>query len=53
METLQRMSREVCGFFEDYDILLNPVLAEPPVDLGTFEAPLDNPMAAWDVYHVL
>jgi len=48
LETLQRMSREICGFFEDCDVLLTPVLAEPPVDLGTFDAPLDNPMAAWD-----
>jgi len=48
VETLQRMSREICTFFEDYDILLTPVLAEPPVDLGTFDAPSDNPMAAWD-----
>ena len=48
METLQRMSREICGFFEDYDVLLTPVLAEPPVDLGTFDAPADTPMSAWD-----
>ena len=48
LETLQRMSREICRFFNDYDVLLTPALAEPPVNLGTFDAPLDNPMAAWD-----
>jgi amidase len=48
LETLQRMSREICAFFEDYDLLLTPVLAEPPVEIGTFDAPTDNPMAAWD-----
>jgi amidase len=45
--TLQRISREVASFFADYDVLLTPVLAEPPVPLGTFDAPKDNPMAAW------
>ncbi|MBW2678208.1 MAG: hypothetical protein JRD49_11665 [Deltaproteobacteria bacterium] len=29
-------------------MLLTPVLAEPPVDLGTFDAPQDNPLVAWD-----
>ena len=29
--TLQRLTREVGSFFADYDILLTPVLAEPPV----------------------
>ena len=48
LESLQRASRELCRFFEGYDVLLTPVLAQPPVDLGTFEAPQDNPMAAWD-----
>jgi amidase len=48
LETVQRMSREMCGFFETYDVLLTPALAEPPVNLGTFDAPKENPMAAWD-----
>jgi amidase len=48
LEALQRASREICRFFENYDVLLTPVLAEPPVDLGTFDAPENNPMAAWD-----
>ncbi|MGB6067122.1 MAG: amidase [Desulfomonilaceae bacterium] len=46
--TLQRFSREVSRFFSDYDILLTPVLAEPPVPLGTFDAPKDNAMKAWE-----
>ncbi len=46
--TLQRLARELAKFFEDYDVLLTPVLAEPPVPLGTFDAPKDNPMKAWE-----
>jgi amidase len=46
--SLQRLTREVARFFEDYDVLLTPVLAEPPVPLGTFDAPKDNPMKAWE-----
>ncbi len=46
--TLQRFTREIAKFFTDYDILLTPVLAEPPVPLGTFDAPKDNPMKAWE-----
>ncbi len=40
----QVISRGIGGFFEDYDILLTPSLAEPPVPLGTFDAPPDDPM---------
>lgn len=44
--TLQRISRDVARFFLDYDVLLTPTLAEPPVLLGTFDAPADNPLRA-------
>jgi amidase len=48
VRTLQRASRDVCKFFMDYDVLLTPVLAEPPVNIGTFDAPESNPMQAWE-----
>ncbi len=41
---LQRVSREVARFFLDYDLWLSPTLAEPPVPLGTFESPPENPL---------
>ncbi len=44
---IQSASRDVCKFFMDYDVLLTPVLAEPPVNIGTFDAPESNPMQAW------
>lgn len=45
LQTLQGMSREVARFFLNYDILLTPTVAEPPVALGTFDSPPDNPLA--------
>jgi amidase len=44
---IQRASREIGKLFVDYDVLLTPVLAEPPVDIGTFEAPESDPIQAW------
>jgi amidase len=43
--TLQQASRQVARFFEDVDLWLTPTLAEPPVPLGTFQAPDTDPMA--------
>ena len=45
---LQRVAREIGRFFTDYDIWLTPTLAEPPVPLGTFDSPPDNPMKGFD-----
>ena len=45
---LQRISRDVARFFLDYDVLLTPTVAEPPVTLGTFESPPDNPLKGFE-----
>jgi amidase len=42
--TMQRVSRQIADFMVDYDALLTPTLAEPPVPLGTFDAPPDDPL---------
>ena len=34
-------------FFARHDLLLTPTLAEPPVLLGTFDSPPDNPLAGF------
>ena len=47
LRLLQQLARGLAHFFETYDLLLTPVLAEPPVPLGTFDAPPDDPMKAW------
>ena len=48
VRTLQSVSRDISKFFTEYDVLLTPVLAEPPVNLGTFDAPESDPMQAWE-----
>lgn len=45
---LQRSARLFSRFFTDYDVFLTSVLAKPPVPIGTFDAPQDNPMDAWE-----
>ena len=44
LQKLQRISRAIARFFCDYDVWLTPTLAEPPVPLGTFDSPEDDPM---------
>jgi amidase len=44
LATLQRITRQVAEFFVDYDVWLTPTLAQPPVPLGTFDSPPDDPL---------
>jgi amidase len=44
IQTLHRVARQVARFFVDYDLWITPTLAEPPVPIGTFESPPDEPM---------
>ena len=48
LQTMQRIARDIAMFFEEYDVYLTPVLGSPPVKIGAFDAPEDNPMAAWE-----
>lgn len=41
---LQSISRSLAHQMEPYDLYLTPTLAEPPVPLGTFDSPPDNPL---------
>jgi len=45
LQWLQRISREVARFMEDFDVWLTPTLGEPPLPLGSFNATPENPMA--------
>ncbi len=44
LQDLQRVSRDVGRFFVDHSLWLTPTLGEPPVPLGTFDSPPDNPL---------
>lgn len=42
---LQMLSRGMAQFLSQFDVWLTPVTAEPPVPLGTFDSPPDDPLA--------
>jgi amidase len=42
---IQRNARRAAEFWLDYDLWLTPTVAEPPVPLGTFTSPADDPLA--------
>ena len=41
---LQRVARDIARFLLKYDVWLTPTLSEPPVRLGTFDSPPENPL---------
>ncbi len=43
---MQRLSRQIARLYLEYDVLLTPTLAQPPVPLGSFAATPDNPWPA-------
>jgi amidase len=47
IQGLQMISRAVALFMQAWDVVLTPVVAEPPPPLGTFDATLDNPLAGF------
>jgi len=40
----QQVSRQVARFMVNYDVYLTPTLGEPPLPIGSFESPADNPL---------
>lgn len=43
---IQHNTRESAKFWDAYDLLLTPTLAEPPLPLGSFASTSDDPLAA-------
>ncbi len=43
---LQGAARSVAEFFSRFDLWLTPTITEPPVPLGSFRSPPDDPLAA-------
>ena len=44
VNALQGIARQVARFLLNYDVLLTPTLAEPPLPLGSFEPRAGNPL---------
>jgi amidase len=45
---LQSLSRQIGQFFVDYDLCLTPTLPEPPVPLGSFDSPPEDPLRGFN-----
>jgi amidase len=41
---LQKISRDLARSTREYDVWITPTLAEPPVPLGSFDSPPENPL---------
>jgi amidase len=49
IQVLQSASRQVARFFERFDVWLTPTLAEPPLTLGSFDSPPEDPKRGMQV----
>jgi len=47
VQNLQMIGRALATFMQDWDVILTPVVAEPPPLLGTFEPAPGNPVAGF------
>ena len=48
VQLLQRISRTIAHYFTNYDVLIAPMVSEPPPLLGTFDPAPDNPLQGFD-----
>lgn len=42
LKTMRRVSRQIGRFFMDYDVLITPQLAEPPLEIGVLDPATDD-----------
>jgi amidase len=48
VQDMHAISRQAAIFFDKYDMLLTPTLSKPPVPLGFFKVPANDPMKVFD-----
>jgi len=48
VQMLQKMSRDIARSFIDHDVWLTATLREPPVPLGSFDSPPEDPLRGLD-----
>jgi len=48
LDQLQRSSRTIAGWFKRFDLLMAPVVSEPPPLLGSFDPGADNPLQGFE-----
>ena len=49
ISVIQGLSRDIAAFHQKYDVMLTPVLAQPPVPIGTFDVREgEEPIHAWN-----
>lgn len=48
IDAIHRIGREVAAFMESYDVILTPVLAEPPILIGELNPMTQDPEAYFD-----
>lgn len=49
LEGMQLISRQIAHMFTNYDVLLTPTLAQPPLPIGSFEPTAEDPLAGMRV----
>lgn len=48
VQSLQLVGRQIAPFFDQYDLWLTPVVAEPPLPLGHFDPQPSNPLSGME-----
>jgi len=43
-DSLNQLARSLAPFFDDFDVWLTPTLGEPPLPLGSFDSPPEEPL---------
>ncbi len=48
VDTIHRIGRQMAAYMEDYDVILSPVLAEPPIRLGVLDTMAEDVLKTFE-----